>query len=113
MTLYHFVCVDIECVHSTFKWYMHTHTHRAMLEAQDIFGQDFDLSELEGLGRDALGSDEEGGLGEGDDEVISLSYLCVCLSDLCDDDIQRLFSELLCCQCQQWQNPLTSRWSVK
>ena len=33
---------------------------RALLEAQEIFGLDFDPAEFDQLGRDGLGSDEEG-----------------------------------------------------
>ena len=40
---------------------------RALLEAQEIFGLDFDPAEFDQLARDGLGSDEEG------EEV------CVCL----------------------------------
>jgi len=42
----------------------------ALLEAQEIFGLDFDPAELDQLEGEGLGSDEEGEEGEGEEEEV-------------------------------------------
>lgn len=50
------------------------------MEAQDIFGLDFNPAELDRMGREGLGSDEEDELEDEDEEVcLSLSLCLVCL----------------------------------